>query len=62
MSTEKVQGNNIGFYLYNTEGDPIFKTETASENKALNSARLSLSGEMFITDSKLTDTESIISS
>lgn len=62
MSTEKVQGSNIGFYLYNTEGDPIFKTETASENKALNTARLSLSGEMFITDSKLTDTESIISS
>lgn len=41
LSTE----NNIGFYLYDNQGQEIFKTEQNNED----SARISLAGEMFIT-------------
>ena len=47
---------NVGFYLYNDTGKPIFKTETQSEysdNKGDYSARLSLKGEMFVTNKNL---------
>lgn len=62
ISTETTQGKRIGFYLYNTEGDEIFKTETSNseDSKALDTARLSLSGEIFVTDAKLTDAEAEI--
>lgn len=49
---------NVGFYLYNDKGQAIFKTETASEyndNTTDYSARLSLKGEMFITNTNLSD-------
>lgn len=51
MSDEQSQGTNIGFYLYNKDGDTIFRTETDEGNNE--TARLSLRGEMFVTDSKL---------
>lgn len=44
---------NVGFYLYNDSGQAIFKTETASTYKGVQgdySARLSLAGEMFVTN------------
>lgn len=44
---------NIGFYLYNDKGQAIFKTETQSDYNDSNtdySARLSLTGEMFVTN------------
>jgi len=47
---------NIGFYLYNDKGQAIFKTETASDYSGEEgdySARLSLTGEMFITNKVL---------
>ena len=48
---------NIGFYLYNNQGQAIFKTETESEYKedasANYTARLSLTGEMFVTNKVL---------
>lgn len=53
-----LKDQNIGFYLYNDNGQPIFKTETASEYNDYTtdySARLSLQGEMFITNSNLSD-------
>lgn len=59
---------NIGFYLYNDNGQPIFKTETQSDYAAATdtdyTARLSLTGEMFITN-KVLDNEddgSVVSS
>lgn len=47
---------NVGFYLYNDSGKPIFKTETQSEYGNTTedySARLSLKGEMFVTNRNL---------
>lgn len=47
---------NVGFYLYNDTGKPIFKTETRSEYKNTGedySARLSLKGEIFATNANL---------
>lgn len=47
---------NIGFYLYNDSGIPIFKTETRSDYNDSStdySARLSMTGEMFITNDVL---------
>lgn len=47
---------NVGFYLYNDTGKPIFKTETQSEYGNTTedySARLSLKGEMFVTNRNL---------
>ena len=49
---------NVGFYLYNDKGNPIFKTETQSEYGNTTedySARLSLKGEMFITNRNLSN-------
>lgn len=52
-----LENQNVGFYLYNDKGQPIFKTETrsnyAKDNTANYSARLSLSGEMFVTNKVL---------
>lgn len=45
-SDETDMGKDIGFYLYNNFGEVIFSTESANEY----SARLSLGGEMFVTD------------
>lgn len=47
---------NIGFYLYNDSGQAIFKTETSSDYSGVDgdySARLSLAGEMFVTNKVL---------
>lgn len=47
---------NVGFYLYNDSGQAIFKTETASDYSGVKgdySARLSLAGEMFVTNKVL---------
>lgn len=52
---------NIGFYLYNDKGKPIFKTETQStynDDTTDYSARLSLKGEMFVTNSNLLESNS----
>ena len=50
---------NVGFYLYNDSGKPIFKTETRSnysqDSKSDYTARLSLTGEMFVTNKILDD-------
>ena len=51
----ELKNQNIGFYLYNDNGQSIFRTETASlygDNKNY-SARMSLNGEMFITNKVL---------
>lgn len=51
-----LEKQNIGFYLYNDSGQAIFKTETASDYAGVEgdySARLSLTGEMFITNKVL---------
>ena len=49
--------NNIGFYLYNNKGEVIFSTESSNEvdNTQLdnNTAKISLKGEMFVTDSNI---------
>lgn len=52
----ELSNQNVGFYLYNDNGIPIFKTETAStynDNSTDYSARLSMTGEMFITNDVL---------
>lgn len=49
----ELKDQNIGFYLYNDKGQPIFKTETQSDYNDETtdySARLSLTGEMFVTN------------
>lgn len=51
-----LKDQNVGFYLYNDTGKPIFKTETASEYNSKSSdysARLSLKGEIFATNKNL---------
>lgn len=56
---EDLTNQNIGFYLYNDNGQPIFKTETRSDYNDSStdySARLSLTGEMYITN-KVLDTD-----
>lgn len=40
------QGDNVGFYLYDKDGNVIFSTEPVGDN----SARLSLAGEIFTTN------------
>lgn len=45
------QLRKIGFYLYNKNGDAIFKTETSNEEDKDLSARISLAGEMYVSDS-----------
>lgn len=52
----ELSNQKVGFYLYNDDGQAIFRTETASLYEDDNndySARLSLSGEMFITNNIL---------
>ncbi len=48
---------DVGFYLYNDKGQPIFQTETQSSYNAESnqdfSARLSLKGEIFVTNRNL---------
>ena len=60
-----LKDQNVGFYLYNESGQPIFKTETQSsynDNTADYSARLSLTGEMFVTNQILNSGPSGINS
>jgi hypothetical protein len=56
---------NIGFYLYNDSGQPIFKTETrssyADSEDTDYTARLSLTGEIFVTN-KVLDSADLSSS
>ena len=52
QTENELTNQNVGFYLYNDNGQSIFRTETASlygDNKNY-SARMSLNGEMFITN------------
>lgn len=52
----ELSNQNVGFYLYNDSGIPIFKTETRSsfnDDTTDYSARLSMTGEMFITNDVL---------
>ena len=52
--TETTIGDKIGFYLYNDKGATIFSTETSSldsNDSADLTARISLVGEMYVTDS-----------
>jgi len=59
IKTESSQSNRLGFYLYDNSGYPIFRTETASDitsdARDKKTARLSLRGEMFVTDGFLSD-------
>lgn len=54
---QDLSNQNVGFYLYNDNGVPIFKTETrsayAEDSNADYSARLSMTGEMFVTNDVL---------
>lgn len=65
ISTEKdiSSENNIGFYLYNSKGVPIFSTlsENVNENSdsSEETARIQLQGEMYVTNSSLTKEASI---
>ena len=43
VTTEKGTEGKVGFYLYNKDGVPIFKTESDD-----NTARISLTGEIFV--------------
>ena len=56
---------NIGFYLYNDQGQAIFKTETRSayseDQDSDYTARLSLTGEMFVTNRVLGSQPEVIS-
>lgn len=60
MSTETTQGKDVGFYLYNNSGETIFSTNVPSlddaEDKANMTARLSLVGEMHVTNAIKTST------
>ena len=51
--SENRQGSDVGFYLYNDKGNPIFSTSSSFSNSNDDediSARLSLVGEIFATD------------
>ncbi|MBR4890139.1 MAG: hypothetical protein IKU15_02330 [Clostridia bacterium] len=52
MSTETELSDEVGFYLYNTNGEVIFSTSTASENgdQGRETASLKLIGEMLVTN------------
>lgn len=52
FSTEQEQGGNIGFYLYNNDGYPIF---SAASDEATNGAQIQLKGEMIVSDALLID-------
>lgn len=55
--TDISETNNIGFYLYNNKGEVIFSTESSDEidntQSDDNTAKISLKGEMFVTDSNI---------
>ena len=55
MSTETELADEVGFYLYNTNGEVIFSTSTASENgdQGRETASLKLIGEMLVTNNSL---------
>lgn len=46
------ENTNVGFYLYDKNGNTIFKTENDSDREL--TARLSLAGEMYVTDTLIT--------
>lgn len=46
----------MGFYLYNDSGEPIFYTRSSLEDESESSAKLSLRGEIYVTDTNLTYT------
>ena len=51
IDTEKLQGNDVGFYLYDNRGNSIFETSTPSgenDDDYNMSARLKLKGEIFV--------------
>ncbi|MCD8209971.1 MAG: hypothetical protein LUC37_00340 [Prevotella sp.] len=63
-SEKELSNQNIGFYLYNDNGQAIFKTETQSAHSDDNSdysARLSLTGEIFVTNQILSGRQDITS-
>ncbi len=58
IDTEELQGNDIGFYLYDNKGNSIFETSTPSRSETEDrdiSAQLKLKGEMKVS-SNLQDT------
>ena len=52
INTEKTQGEEIGFYLYDNKGTPIFRTHTQSLDSSEDNitARISLKGEIYVSD------------
>lgn len=50
FTTEKELGNDIGFFLYNSNGDVVLRNFTSDDSPT---ARLAMQGEMFVTDSSL---------
>ena len=59
ISSETTQSKELGFYLYDSHGDPIFITSPTDNNETSDkdqhlTARLSLRGEIFATDGVLT--------
>lgn len=53
ISTETTQGEDVGFYLYNAKGVPIFSTSTNSlytQDADNMTARITLKGEMYVSD------------
>lgn len=55
LSSENAQGNEVGFYLYNDSGQVIFSTNTNSSTSSNSddSAKLSLIGEMQVSNQNL---------
>lgn len=52
---EEISGDTpLGFYLYNSEGREIFSTQAGKD--AEETARIQLSGEIFVTDSSTSET------
>ena len=49
VSTESTPGENVGFYLYNDNGQLLFETSSNEQG----SAQLRLQGEIFATDTQL---------
>ena len=59
INTERVQGQEIGFYLYDNRGIPIFKTYTTplDEQSEQNlTARIGLKGEIYVSDADIQST------
>lgn len=49
ISAEEGLGDQIGFFLYDNKGNPIFATQTGDTD----SAAIALKGEIFVTDSQI---------